>query len=106
MAGEASANSSSGLTEVPTFGKGTVNFGDRQRGRLKATSVIDCQPDRNSIAAAIARLYSPEFQARLKEVKNPYGEGGASAKVDHILKTHPLDGIVKKSFYTLAPRTR
>jgi len=69
-------NSSSGLAEVPSFRKGTINIGDRQRGRLKAESVIDCSPDRQSIAAALQQLYSRAFQATLKTIRNPYGEGG------------------------------
>lgn len=94
-------NSSSGLTEVPSFGKGTINIGDRQRGRLKAESVIDCSPDRQSIAAALQRLYSPAFQATLKTVRNPYGEGGASEKIVQILRDCPLETVLKKSFYDL-----
>lgn len=95
-------NSSSGLTEVPSFCKGTVNIGDRQRGRLKADSVIDCAPDRSSIVAAIQQLYSPIFQAKLKAVRNPYGEGGASEKIVQVLKEYPLESILKKSFHDLA----
>ena len=94
-------NSSSGLLEVPSFKKGTVNIGDRQRGRLKADSVIDCEPDRQSIMQAIRRLYSPQFQAALNGVRNPYGEGGAAGKIVEILRTHPLEGILKKSFHDL-----
>jgi GDP/UDP-N,N'-diacetylbacillosamine 2-epimerase (hydrolysing) len=94
-------NSSSGLTEAPSFGIGTVNIGDRQRGRLKAASVIDCRPDRASIGAALGQLYSPAFQAMLADVHNPYGEGGASEKIVAVLRSHPLDGIVKKSFHNL-----
>ena len=94
-------NSSSGLTEVPSFRKGTINIGDRQRGRLKAESVIDCVPDRNSIVSALQRLYSPAFQAGLGAVVNPYGEGGASEKVVSILRDYPLGSILKKSFFDL-----
>lgn len=94
-------NSSSGLAEVPTFHKGTVNIGDRQRGRLKAASVIDCAPERGDIAAALQRIYSPEFQALLPSVTNPYGEGGASEKMVEILRHYPLDGLLKKSFHDL-----
>ncbi len=94
-------NSSSGITEVPSFGKGTVNIGDRQRGRLKAASVIDCEPDRAAISAAIARLYSPAFQSTALEARNPYGDGGASEAIVRILASYPLDGILKKSFYDL-----
>jgi GDP/UDP-N,N'-diacetylbacillosamine 2-epimerase (hydrolysing) len=95
-------NSSSGLTEVPSFGKGTINIGDRQRGRLKAPSVIDCDPDRRSIAAVLQRLYSPDFQSILKTVRNPYGDGGASEKVVQVLRDHSLESILKKPFHDLA----
>ena len=94
-------NSSSGLTEVPSFRKGTVNIGDRQRGRLRAASVIDCEADRKSIGAAIDRLYSRDFQESLVTVCNPYGEGGASERIVDILRRHPLEGLLKKSFYDL-----
>jgi GDP/UDP-N,N'-diacetylbacillosamine 2-epimerase (hydrolysing) len=96
-------NSSSGLTEVPSFGKGTVNIGDRQRGRLKAASVIDCKPDRVAIGAALHQLYSPAFRATLAAVRNPYGEGGASEKIVRLLKDYPLEFILKKSFHDCAP---
>jgi GDP/UDP-N,N'-diacetylbacillosamine 2-epimerase (hydrolysing) len=95
-------NSSSGLTEVPSFAKGTINIGDRQRGRLKAQSVIDCAPDRESIAAAVEQLYSPAFQTVLENVRNPYGEGGASAKIVEVLRDYPLETILKKTFHDIA----
>lgn len=94
-------NSSSGLTEAPSFKVPTINIGDRQKGRIKADSVIDCNPDTESIINAIQVSLSKEFKDKLKAVKNPYGEGGASNKILKILKTHSLDNIVKKSFYDL-----
>lgn len=94
-------NSSSGLLEVPSFGKGTINIGDRQRGRLQATSVINCTPDRKSITAAFKRLYSADFQVSLSEVRNPYGEGGASGKIITTIKNYAIDDIAKKAFYDL-----
>lgn len=92
-------NSSSGLIEVPSFGKATVNIGDRQRGRLKADSVIDCDPERDAILGALNRSYSAEFRRRLTHVRNPYGEGGASAKVVDIIRNELKDGILKKKFF-------
>ena len=94
-------NSSSGLLEVPSFHKGTVNIGDRQRGRLNAASVINCDPTRQSVTAALQKLYSDDFQAGLSQVKNPYGEGGASFRVVETIKNYPLGGIAKKFFYDL-----
>ncbi len=95
-------NSSSGLCEAPSFAIGTINIGDRQRGRLKASSVIDCAPERAAIAAALTQLYSPEFKEELGIVRNPYGEGGASERVVETLAKISLDGILKKSFYNLS----
>ncbi len=94
-------NSSSGLTEVPSFLKGTVNIGDRQRGRLRADSVIDCSPDRSSILKAIKLLYSSKFQSRVAVTRNPYGDGGASERIVQILREAPLEGILKKTFHDL-----
>ena len=95
-------NSSSGLLEVPSFRKGTINIGDRQRGRLQADSVINCESNEKSITNAINMLYSPEFQTNLSQVQNPYGEGGASQKIVSILKTINIKNIVKKVFHDLS----
>ncbi len=94
-------NSSSGLAEVPSFRKGTINIGDRQRGRLKAASVIDCAPERQAIQQALKTLYSHEFQSALPGTRNPYGEGGASEKIIKILQEYPLGDLLKKPFYNL-----
>lgn len=94
-------NSSSGLAEVPSFKKGTINIGDRQRGRLQAASVIQCDPTRQSIGAAIETLYSSGFQGRSNSVRNPYGDGGASEKILNVIKHAPLAGLEKKSFHDL-----
>ena len=92
-------NSSSGLLEVPSFKIGTINIGDRQKGRLKATSVIDCEPDHYSIQRALKKLYSPGFQEHLASVRNSYGEGGASSAIVKILEEYPFGGLLKKKFH-------
>lgn len=92
-------NSSSGLLEAPTLKKGTVNIGDRQRGRLQAASVINCRAGRHEISAAIQELYSPAFQASLASVRNPYGDGGASERVLELIKQLQLTGLTQKTFY-------
>jgi GDP/UDP-N,N'-diacetylbacillosamine 2-epimerase (hydrolysing) len=92
-------NSSSGLLEAPTFNIGTVNIGSRQRGRLKALSVIDCEPNSISISAALKRLFSEEFRSILRNVVSPYGNGGAAEKIVKILEKVPLDGLLQKSFH-------
>jgi GDP/UDP-N,N'-diacetylbacillosamine 2-epimerase (hydrolysing) len=92
-------NSSSGLAEVPSFKKGTINIGDRQQGRLKAASVIDCPPDRRLIRNALEHLFSTEFQAGLPVVENPYGSGGASEIIVRALEGIAIDTLLKKRFY-------
>lgn len=94
-------NSSSGLTEAPSFGIGTINIGDRQRGRLCAESVINCEPTIQDIRAALKKIYDKDFRASLSRTQNPYGEGGASKRVIQIIKHYKLEGILKKSFYDL-----
>lgn len=96
-------NSSSGLAEAPSFRIGTINIGDRQRGRLKADSVIDCPPEREAIGQALAQLYSEDFQTSLAGVRNPYGEGGAAEHILRVISDYPLDDILKKSFHDLPP---
>jgi GDP/UDP-N,N'-diacetylbacillosamine 2-epimerase (hydrolysing) len=92
-------NSSSGLVEAPSLKRGTINIGDRQRGRLQANSVINCEPDRSSIAASLNTLYSSKFQSDLCHVINPYGDGGASDLIVSTIKNFSLVGIVKKHFF-------
>lgn len=94
-------NSSSGLLEVPSFKIGTINIGDRQKGRIKADSVIDCSANKTDIEKAFEKLYSKEFQNSLINVKNPYGDGYASNKIIEEIKKVDLQNILKKSFYDL-----
>lgn len=94
-------NSSSGLTEVPSFKIPTINIGDRQKGRIKAKSVIDCSTAKNALIDAVKRSLSFEFRESIKTVKNPYGEGGASHKIKDVLSTFDLNNILKKEFYDL-----
>ena len=92
-------NSSSGLIEAPSFKIGTINIGDRQRGRVRAESVIDCKPEVKEIRGAFTELYSKSFQDKLRVVKNPHGIGNVSQHVVNILRSQNLDGILKKQFF-------
>ncbi|MBE9829528.1 UDP-N-acetylglucosamine 2-epimerase (hydrolyzing) [Campylobacter concisus] len=94
-------NSSSGLSEVPSFKKATINIGDRQKGRAKASSVIDVRPVKEEILAAIKRVCSKEFEQVLKDTTNPYDGGNSSKKMVKILKEIELDDILKKKFYDI-----
>lgn len=94
-------NSSSALIEAPSLCTGSINIGDRQKGRLKAGSVIDCEPTAPAIRAAVQRLYAPSFRRNLAQTVNPYGSGGASEKIVGTLRSVPLARIFVKPFYDL-----
>ncbi|MEN6318283.1 MAG: UDP-N-acetylglucosamine 2-epimerase [Syntrophaceae bacterium] len=94
-------NSSSGIIEVPSMKKPTVNIGERQRGRLKASSVIDCPEEKEAIKTAVGKALSSDFQRHLKDTVSPYGKGNASAMIKNYLKTVDLQGILMKRFHDL-----
>ena len=89
-------NSSSGLYEVPSLGKPTVNIGDRQKGRLQASSVLNCGAVADEIAAAIAEALQRDCSGTV----NPYGDGQSSARILKLLKevAEPKE-LLKKHFY-------
>lgn len=94
-------NSSSGIIEAPAARTATVNIGDRQRGRLKASSVIDCEETEGAIFSAVTRALSPEFQELAATSTSLYGTGGTAKRIAEVLRNVSLDGIVRKSFYDL-----
>ena len=94
-------NSSSGIIEVPSFKKATINIGDRQLGRLQADSIINCKPLKKDILNAIEKLYSTRFQTLLDRVTNPYSGTGVNEKIVEVLGAISLDGIIKKAFHDL-----
>jgi len=96
-------NSSSGILEAPSFKIGTVNIGDRQRGRIRASSVIDCSSTEESITEALKKLLSKDFRLSIEKATSPFGEGGVAEKIVHIIENASLDGIVKKVFYDCTP---
>ncbi len=92
-------NSSSGLLEAPSLQRGSVDIGDRQRGRIRAESVIHCDPNKTEIETAITKLLSSDFQVRLKQTVSPFGVGGASEKIVEILKDWRVNNLLQKEFY-------
>ncbi|MBX9838771.1 UDP-N-acetylglucosamine 2-epimerase [Silvanigrella sp.] len=94
-------NSSSGLLEAPSFRKATINIGDRQKGRLKASSVIDCEPNFESIRSALDDIYKESFQSNLHSAINPYGERGSVDLIMQHLRKISFDNLLKKKFHDL-----
>ena len=94
-------NSSSGLLEVPSFKKATINIGDRQKGRLFAKSVINCSNNSFDIQRSIRKIYTEKFKKDLNETLNPYGTGGASKDIRLILESIKLGDLKRKPFFDL-----
>jgi GDP/UDP-N,N'-diacetylbacillosamine 2-epimerase (hydrolysing) len=94
-------NSSSGILEVPTFKKATINIGNRQLGREMAESVINCELESSLIAKSIDKIYSTDFKVILSKVSNPYGRGGASSRIFEEIKKFDFSNLVMKSFHDL-----
>jgi GDP/UDP-N,N'-diacetylbacillosamine 2-epimerase (hydrolysing) len=96
-------NSSSGIIEAPYFRIPTVNIGDRQKGRVLASSVINCPPDTNSIYNAVKKAISDDFRKNLIHMQEPYGNGYASEKIVNVMQEFFKKNIkdLKKPFYSL-----
>lgn len=97
-------NSSSGLLEAPAVGVATVNVGTRQDGRLKASSVIDCQPNPGSVLEAVQRVMSEVFVGSLADIENPYGSCEASQAVVSVLQEWIGSAFIRKIFNDLPPQ--
>lgn len=94
-------NSSSGLYEAPSLQVPTVDMGDRQKGRLRASSVVHCTATRADIVQAINRALAMDCRG----VVNPYGDGRSSERIVAMLQQTPLGpALLKKSFHLLGDR--
>jgi len=96
-------NSSSGIIEAPLFGVPTVNIGDRQKGRVRTRSIIDCLPSAPSIRKALKIAFSKNFRNKCKNNNNNlYGDGKTAEKIFKIIKSQ-INTIesVKKPFFDL-----
>ena len=91
-------NSSSGITEAPVLGVPTVNIGDRQKGRLMAETIINCDLDYESIYEAMNKAQKIKHR-----VTDLFGDGNTSKKIIEIIKELLLNYKInlKKGFYTL-----
>lgn len=88
-------NSSSGLYEVPSFDKPTVNIGTRQKGRLQASSIINCEAVSEEIYVAIQKAYS----LNCKGTQNPYGQGNAVEQILQVLLNQKdYSSLLQKQF--------
>lgn len=88
-------NSSSGLLEAPAIGVSTVDIGPRQRGRLRAPSVIHCNEDADAIRSALAEALSEERRDLARRRETPYGKPGAARRIIDVLEVVSLETLDK-----------
>lgn len=95
-------NSSSGIIETPSFCVPTVNIGDRQKGRVQAKNILNCEPQKDEIIKTIEKGLSPGFRLYVKDTVSPYGDGNTSKKIVKIIKEYlSNEPDMKKSFYNI-----
>ena len=94
-------NSSSGILEAPSLKTPTINIGNRQNGRIKAKSVIDCNYSSLGIQKAIKKALSKKFQKKIKNIKNPYYQKNTSTKIMSIIEQILKNKITIKKFFDI-----
>ena len=94
-------NSSSGILEAPAFKIPTINIGDRQKGRIQASSIFNCSPNAKAIQQAMVYVLSPAFQERLTTVINPYDKPGTCSNIVKLLRDTNILNITQKKFVDL-----
>lgn len=94
-------NSSSGLVEVPSFGIPTLNIGDRQKGRIAADSVYNCNTDKASILQGLDTIMSPTFKQKAAVTYNPYDKEGTAQAIFDVIRTFSLEKLNQKHFYDI-----
>lgn len=98
-------NSSSGILEAPIFSVPTVNIGERQKGRIRMLSIIDCEPLKDQIEKAMIQAMDTEFLNRILNQPRIYGDGTTSEQITVIISDflkHDKIGR-KKKFYDEVP---
>lgn len=94
-------NSSSGILEAPVMGVPTINIGDRQRGRIQADSIVNCEPFCQAIKEAVERAETAEFRRMMEEQSLPFGDGNTSGRIVCRIKEYLFEKDInlKKKFY-------
>lgn len=95
-------NSSSGLLEAPSFGKPTLNVGNRQKGRTQGNTVVNCGNDHDSISIGLRRVLNPDFISKVRtEGVNPYSRPATLETIHKVLVDTEVAKQATKQFYDL-----
>ena len=88
-------NSSSGILEAPVMNKISINIGDRQKGRIKAKSVLDCKPNHKKLKNLINKIFNQKIEFKPKKTK----DGSPAKNIIKILKNIKVPSDITKDFY-------
>lgn len=99
-AGAVIGNSSSGILEAPSFKIPTIDIGSRQAGRVRAKSIVNCEPDLEALNDALNLVFSEKFKKFIQTVENPYEQPHTSQRIKEKIK-NTLNINLKKTFYDL-----
>lgn len=94
-------NSSSGLVEAPSMLIPTLNIGNRQKGRCRGASVVDCEATYDSIREGLSKVLSIEMTEIAETSENPYYREGTLDGIFNIVKEYPLEDLSIKTFYNI-----
>ena len=90
-------NSSSGILEMPSFGKYSINIGNRQKGRIFSKTVIQCSSKINQLKKIINKYLNKKLTTgKNKNVyykKNTYEEIIKQLKIKSFLKNSEIKKI-------------
>jgi GDP/UDP-N,N'-diacetylbacillosamine 2-epimerase (hydrolysing) len=98
-------NSSSGVIEAPSLKIPTINIGSRQRGRIRAASVIDCGYEAEEIEKAIRLARTERFRAKTRSAVNPYAKENTLDQIFGIVSRRGFSLSGVKEFYDLQGRS-
>jgi len=88
-------NSSSGIIEAPSVNTPSINLGDRQKGRICGSSVINIEFNKKLIKKNIKKIL---LVNKKNKIINPYFQKNTSQKIISVLKNIKIKNTVKKKF--------
>ena len=96
-------NSSSGICEAPSLETLNINIGDRQKGRERANTTIDCSANIENFIEVMQKYKKGEYNYLLSNIKNPYFGENVAEKILYVIKENLLQDKInlKKKFNLL-----
>ncbi len=95
-------NSSSGLSEVPSLKRPTINIGTRQKGRLRSKSVIDIKKvTSKNLKDSLKKIKNKKFLRLVNSSRNPYFKSNTTKNILKIIRNLNLKKVNQKKFFDM-----